>query len=258
MAFRDDLEALAAKHDALLHELADKEKEVASSAALLSEARARLHLPVLDHVHVAKPCTADWNQMQGDDRVRTCEQCDKQVYNLSELTRAEAEALLIERAGGLCVRYYRRTDGTILLADCEVGIRRQRRKQRWLIAAAAAGALGSGALVAKHGAEPQQQIVGELSEIATEVPSPGPAPSPAPAPELEAVMGALPPMELSPPLPKHSCPTMPMSEEQVAAQYIRDRRRALGRKLTAAERNELREKARQDVREQLLWHAVCR
>lgn len=83
MAFRDDVEALAAKHEALRYELQAKEQEVANSAALLADARARLHLPVLEHVHVAKPCNADWNQMQGDARVRTCGQCDKQVFNLS-------------------------------------------------------------------------------------------------------------------------------------------------------------------------------
>lgn len=248
MAFRDDLEALAAKHEALRHELQEKEKEVADSAALLADARARLHLPVLDHVHVAKPCNADWNQMQGDDRVRTCGLCDKQVYNLSELTRAEAEALLIERAGGLCVRYYRRADGTILLADCEVGQKRQRRR-RWLAAAAAAGALGAGGLVASRTSDGSREVMGEphvlmgASELVSDEPSSRPEPPPA------AVMGA------TPPLP--SCPTMPPSEQQLAAQRIKDQQRALGRKLTRAERKEVLEEARAEVHEDLRRHGAC-
>lgn len=247
MAFRDDLEALAAKHEALRHELQEKEKEVADSATLLAEARARLHLPVLDHVHVAKPCNADWNQMQGDDRVRTCGLCDKQVYNLSELTRAEAEALLIEHAGGLCVRYYRRADGTILLADCEVGQKRYR-KRRWLAAAAAAGALGAGGLIASRASDDSRQVMGAAP--VKEAPAPVSAePSSRPKPPPAAVMGAVPPLP--------SCPTMPPSEQQLAAQYIREQQRALGRKLTRAERQQIREEARADVKEDLRRHAAC-
>ena len=38
----------------------------------------------------------------------------------------EAERLIAEREGRLCVRFYQRTDGTVLTADCEVGVRRRR------------------------------------------------------------------------------------------------------------------------------------
>ena len=75
----------------------------------------------LENIRIATPCRADWDKMVGDDRVRTCASCAKQVFNLSELTRAEAEALLAEKNGDLCGRYYQRRDGTILLADCTVG-----------------------------------------------------------------------------------------------------------------------------------------
>lgn len=63
------------------------------------------------------------------------------------MTRDEAEALLIERAGNLCARYYQRHDGTILFADCTVGARRRRRR-RWIAAGAVtllAGGAGLGA-----------------------------------------------------------------------------------------------------------------
>ena len=39
------------------------------------------------------------------------------------MTRADAEALLAERVDGVCVRFYRRFDGTILTADCPVGVK---------------------------------------------------------------------------------------------------------------------------------------
>ena len=48
----------------------------------------------LDSVSVASPCPASWEAMAGDDRVRSCGQCQRQVYNLSELSRSEAEALV--------------------------------------------------------------------------------------------------------------------------------------------------------------------
>lgn len=142
MAYRDDLTALSARHDALAGEVAEKTRELVASRRLLEQAKARAKLPVLDNIRVATPCTADWNQMTGDDRVRHCGQCQKNVYNLSGMMRDEAEALLRERNGDLCVRYYQRQDGTILLADCTVG-RANRNRHRW-IAAGAAGLISAG------------------------------------------------------------------------------------------------------------------
>ncbi len=43
--------------------------------------------------------------MTGDDRVRHCATCDRDVHNLSAMAREEAEALLRERTGPLCVRF---------------------------------------------------------------------------------------------------------------------------------------------------------
>lgn len=74
-------------------------------------------LPILN-IRVASPCRVSWAEMQGGDRVRSCSLCDQRVFNLSSLTRDEAEALIVAHAGKLCVRYYQRADGTILLADC--------------------------------------------------------------------------------------------------------------------------------------------
>jgi hypothetical protein len=84
-------------------------------------------LPLLARIHVATPCTADWSQMTGDERVRHCAHCKKDVFNLSDMSRAQAERLIIEMNGDLCARYYQRKDGTILLADCSVGLQQKRR-----------------------------------------------------------------------------------------------------------------------------------
>jgi hypothetical protein len=59
--------------------------------------------------------------MIGTDRKRFCGQCKLNVYNLSGMTLPEAEELLTQSEGRLCVRYYRRADGTILTKDCPVG-----------------------------------------------------------------------------------------------------------------------------------------
>jgi hypothetical protein len=167
-AFRDDLRALSDRQQALTQELAAKTRELSDASALLADARARAKLPVLDNIRVATPCSADWNKMTGDDRVRACADCTKNVYNLSDMTRDEAQALIVEKEGKLCIRYFQRSDGTILLKDCVIGIQRKRRRR--IVAAGAAALLaGGGALAYKltqHASEPR--AIAGLMEIAPE------------------------------------------------------------------------------------------
>jgi hypothetical protein len=79
----------------------------------------------LDHVKIAAPCPADWDQMFSfeDERVRFCSQCNLNVYNLSNMSRQEAEALITKTEGRLCVRFYRKADGSILTQNCPVGLK---------------------------------------------------------------------------------------------------------------------------------------
>jgi hypothetical protein len=87
-------------------------------------------LTIFDQIKVASPCPARWTDMSGDDRVRFCASCDRSVYDLSVLSREAAQRFLEERASEEpCVRFFRRSDGTILTSDCPVGVRRERRKQ---------------------------------------------------------------------------------------------------------------------------------
>lgn len=146
MSYRSDVDALSARHDALAAEVAAKTRELDSARQLLDEAKQRARLPVLPNIRIASPCRADWDQMTGDERVRMCGSCNKHVYNLSSMTRDEAEALIVEKEGKLCVRYFQRSDGTILLADCTVGVK-QKRKRR-IVAAGAAALLGGGGFIA--------------------------------------------------------------------------------------------------------------
>jgi hypothetical protein len=82
----------------------------------------------LDHVSVAAPCNVGWDSMIGTEQVRFCGQCDLNVYNLSGMTKRDAEHLIAQTVGRLCVRYYRRSDGTILTKNCPVGLRALRRR----------------------------------------------------------------------------------------------------------------------------------
>ena len=86
----------------------------------------------LDRVQVAAPCQADWNQMIGSERVRFCAQCNLNVFNLSDMSRLEAESLIARTEGRLCVRFYRRSDGSIITQDCPVGLRAIQRRVSYL------------------------------------------------------------------------------------------------------------------------------
>jgi hypothetical protein len=96
-------------------------------------ARDRFSLETLE---IASPCGVPWEHMPGDDRTRFCPQCRKHVYNLAALSRAEAEDLLRRTEGRLCVRLFRRADGTVLTSDCPIGLRTLRRRLAWATAGA--------------------------------------------------------------------------------------------------------------------------
>ncbi|HEY1550763.1 MAG TPA: hypothetical protein VGG28_23195 [Kofleriaceae bacterium] len=78
----------------------------------------------LQNVRVSFACKQRWDDMVGDDRVRVCNGCDRPVFNLSEMTRADAEGVLATRGLTPCVRFYRRPDGTVMTADCPTRPRR--------------------------------------------------------------------------------------------------------------------------------------
>jgi len=75
-------------------------------------------------LRIASPCRAPWENMDGDDRVRFCRECNRNVYNLSAMPEPEAQRVIAEREGRLCVRFYQRHDGTVLTSDCPVGQKR--------------------------------------------------------------------------------------------------------------------------------------
>jgi hypothetical protein len=77
----------------------------------------------IQSMRVASPCSIGWDTMTGDDRVRHCNSCNLNIYNTAEMTTKEIEALVLNPEGRLCIRLYRRADGTVLTRDCPVGLR---------------------------------------------------------------------------------------------------------------------------------------
>lgn len=97
---------------------------------------------LLDDLRIATPCTADWNLMTGTDTMRFCGECNRNVYNISGMRAAEAARLVAGAEGRLCVRMYQRSDGTVLTADCPVGVRAALRRATRAAGAALTAALG--------------------------------------------------------------------------------------------------------------------
>lgn len=116
--------------------------------------------------------------MLGDDRKRHCGECSLNVYNLSGMTKYDAENLLRLSEGRLCVRYFERPDGTVLTKDCPVGWAAV--KRRVSIAAAAA----FGILMSIIGTFGVMSLFGRKIDIGRQIPWVRPTPDP-------VIMGAI-------------------------------------------------------------------
>jgi hypothetical protein len=89
----------------------------------------------LKNIRIASPCSADWNEMFGNERKRFCGDCKLNVYNLSGMSRKEAEELINGSEGRLCVRFYRRADGSVITQDCPVGWAKIKQRARSAVTA---------------------------------------------------------------------------------------------------------------------------
>ncbi len=59
----------------------------------------------IEAIEVKSPCSENWDEMTGNEKVRFCSHCTKSVNNVSEMTRKEAMRLVRRSEGRLCVRY---------------------------------------------------------------------------------------------------------------------------------------------------------
>jgi hypothetical protein len=99
----------------------------------------------LDVIRVAEPCPESWERMSGDDRVRYCAGCRKHVYNLSAMTRTEAERLVCEGAGSLCVRFGRTETGQVLTLEYSAPPAKKRGWRFWTAVSTVAASVVAGA-----------------------------------------------------------------------------------------------------------------
>lgn len=183
----------------------------------------------LANLQIATPCDAAWADMSGDDRRRLCAQCDKHVYNVAKLSSAEVLALFEAQGPLPCLRLWRRADGTVLTADCPVGLRKVGSRRTRFAAALVLALLASApALLASAPAllSAQTPLGGApapmphlMGKVACPAPQPKPRPTkgpkprraPKPAPQ-RPIMGlvAQPPSvtrdEVVAPLPKTGTP----------------------------------------------------
>lgn len=84
----------------------------------------------LERVVVAAPCPISWEAMPGNDRVRYCSSCSKNVFNISDMSSKEAEQFLQENGTSQCVRLFRRQDGKVMTDNCPIVLRGIRNKCR--------------------------------------------------------------------------------------------------------------------------------
>ena len=134
----------------------------------------------LNNLKVASPCSQDWNAMLGDNRKRYCGECKLNVYNLSGMSKAEAENLILSAEGRLCVRFYKRADGSVLTEDCPVGWARVKQRTKAYVTALASliftffGALGLVSAFKKS----NETIVGQMIPVSTPTPKQTPKATP--------------------------------------------------------------------------------
>ncbi len=152
----------------------------------------------LDRVTVAAPCSADWDEMIGDERARFCGQCKLNVYNLSGMTKRQAESLIASAEGRLCVRFYRRADGSILTENCPVGLRAIKRRLSRAASAALSAILSFIAGLGLYTALDEREPMTTMGVIAVTTPMRMP-----PVVPLRAVQGEMALPVIGQPAPPH-------------------------------------------------------
>jgi hypothetical protein len=172
-----------------------------------------------------KTCDAEWDRMEGTDKVRRCLACQRDVFWISAMTPAEAELRLLNASDAVpCIRYARDAAGSVVHAHQEPPPYQPHRPLRSLVVASALGVALAPELARaapKVGAakgDPNQCVV-FTQPSAAPAPSappfagaaPARAPRPAPAPPAAAPPSARPPAPApSQPAPPAAPPPPPI------------------------------------------------
>lgn len=102
-----DAERLVQRRDRVVRHLAILDEELREDAAGLVES---LTIPT--------PCKARWEDMRGDDTVRRCARCDREVHDLTRMTKDEIALLFSSAAKTPGARMRRRPDGRVVGGEC--------------------------------------------------------------------------------------------------------------------------------------------
>jgi hypothetical protein len=165
-----------------------------------------------------KTCDAEWDRMEGTDRVRRCLACQRDVFWISAMTPAEAEIRLLNAGDAVpCIRYARDGAGSVVHAPAPPTFQLHRPLRSLVVASALGVALapeparGAPKLGAAKGGPNQCVVFTQPAAAAPSAPpfagaSPARAPQPAPAPAPPA---ASPPAAARPPAPAPARPAPP-------------------------------------------------
>jgi hypothetical protein len=63
---------------------------------------------------LARPCDEPWSAMTGNERVRHCASCDRDVWDLSAMTAREAELRLLNAPAIPCINFRRDENGRLI------------------------------------------------------------------------------------------------------------------------------------------------
>jgi len=141
--------------------------------------------------------------MCGNERIRFCGECQLNVYNISEMSKAQAEQLIGQAEGRLCVRYYRRKDGSIITQNCPVGLRALKRRVSRIAAALSSliftflAGVGAHSLAGKLYLVRERPVMGDMVTTGVMVPTenlPLISTGPAEPPVLQVRMGKMVPI----------------------------------------------------------------
>lgn len=114
-------------------------RDDASQAEMRFRKRSSQKMP---EISIAAPCAVPWDSMEGDDRVRTCDQCELPVYNITRMSPHEVRDLVDSGTERICGRIFRRPDGTVLTKNCPAGLRALRLRASGRVAALTAAVIG--------------------------------------------------------------------------------------------------------------------
>jgi hypothetical protein len=152
-------------------------------------------------LQLREPCDVAWEDMQGDGEVRFCACCQRDVHDLSALTRTEARELLASRGSNVCVNFLVDADGKMLTRP-EPPDQQRRLRTLSTVAALAVASTGTSmvagcskelrdgspletTLAATSAASPQASVLASSSALPTAT-----TPPPAPIDVAEAVPSA--------------------------------------------------------------------